>query len=111
MDTSVTTSDGSVAYVSESGHYLDTVDLINLNCTMDADGIVSFSYQKTAIDYEQSLSYEKDPAVTVVLDQIKAENVDKLNQTFYITRSRNRYVGIDPKTTYSCGFGIGLFFI
>ena len=80
LDASVSTPDGSVAYVSECGHYMDTVGLIDLNCTMDAEGNVSFIYQKTSVDYAQSLSYEKDPAVTALLEQINAENAEQLNR-------------------------------
>ena len=49
---SVMTPDGSKTYVSESGYYLNTVGLIDLNCTMDEDGSVHVDYNKTSVDYE-----------------------------------------------------------
>ena len=80
LSESVTTPDGSTAYVSESGYYLNTVGLINLNCTMDEDGSVHVDYKKTSVDYEAAQNYPKDASVTAVLDSIKAENETVLNR-------------------------------
>ena len=74
VNTSVTTPDGSTAYVSESGYYLTEVGLMNLDCTMDEQGQVTTTVQKTPVDYTQSLNYEKNAEVTELLDVIKAEN-------------------------------------
>ena len=80
LSESVTTPDGSKTYVSESGHYLNSVGLINLNCTMDEDGSVHVDYEKTSVDYEAAQNYPKDASVTAVLDTIKAENETALNR-------------------------------
>lgn len=80
LSESVTTPNGSKAYVSESGHYLNTVGLIDLNCTMDEDGSVHVDYEKTSVDYEEAQNYPKDASVTAVLDTIKAENETALNR-------------------------------
>ena len=76
----VTTPDGSKTYVSESGYYLNTVGLIDLNCTMDEVGNVHVDYKKTSVDYEAAQNYPKDASVTAVLDSIKAENETVLNR-------------------------------
>ena len=80
LSESVTTPDGSKTYVSESGHYLNSMGLINLNCTMDEDGSVHVDYEKTSVDYEEAQKYPKDASVTAVLDTIKAENETELNR-------------------------------
>ena len=80
LSESVTTPDGSKTYVSESGHYLNSVGLIDLNCIMDEDGSVHVDYEKTSVDYEAAQNYPKDASVTVVLDTIKAENETELNR-------------------------------
>lgn len=80
LSESVTTPDGSKTYVSESGHYLNSVGLIDLNCTMDEDGSVHVDYEKTSVDYEEAQNYPKDASVTDVLDTIKAENETALNR-------------------------------
>ena len=80
LSESVTTPDGSKTYVSESGYYLNTVGLIDLNCTMDEDGSVHVDYNKTSVDYEAAQNYPKDASVTAVLDTIKAENETELNR-------------------------------
>ena len=80
LSESVTTPDGSKAYVSESGHYLNSVGLIDLTCTMDEDGSVHVDYEKTSVDYEAAQNYPKDASVTDVLDTIKAENETALNR-------------------------------
>ena len=80
LSESVTTPDGSTTYVSESGYYLNTVGLIDLNCTMDEDGSVHVDYKKTSVDYEAAQNYPKDASVTAVLDTIKAENETALNR-------------------------------
>ena len=80
LSESVTTPDGSKTYVSESGYYLNTVGLIDLNCTMDEDGSVHVDYEKTSVDYEEAQNYPKDASVTAVLDSIKAENETVLNR-------------------------------
>ena len=80
LSESVTTPDGSKTYVSESGHYLNSVGLIDLTCTMDEDGSVHVDYEKTSVDYEEAQNYPKDASVTDVLDTIKAENETALNR-------------------------------
>ena len=80
LSESVTTPDGSKTYVSESGHYLNSVGLIDLNCTMDEDRSVHVDYEKTSVDYEAAQNYPKDASVTAVLDTIKAENETALNR-------------------------------
>ena len=80
LSESVTIPDGSKTYVSESGHYLNSVGLIDLNCTMDEDGSVHVDYEKTSVDYEAAQNYPKDASVTAVLDTIKAENETELNR-------------------------------
>lgn len=80
LSESVTTPDGSKTYVSESGHYLNSVGLIDLNCTMDEDGSVHVDYEKTSVDYEEAQNYPKDASVTAVLDTIKEENETALNR-------------------------------
>ena len=80
LSESVTTPDSSKTYVSESGHYLNSVGLIDLNCTMDEDGSVHVDYEKTSVDYEAVQNYPKDASVTAVLDTIKAENETALNR-------------------------------
>ena len=80
LSESVTTPDGSKTYVSESGHYLNSVGLIDLNCTMDEDESVHVDYEKTSVDYEAAQNYPKDASVTAVLDTIKAENETELNR-------------------------------
>ena len=80
LSESVTTPDGSTTYVSESGYYLNTVGLIDLNCTMDEDGSVHVDYNKTSVDYEAAQNYPKNASVTAVLDTIKAENETVLNR-------------------------------
>ena len=80
LSESVTTPDGSKTYVAESGHYLNSVGLIDLNCTMDENGSVHVDYEKTSVDYEAAQNYPKDASVTAVLDTIKAENETELNR-------------------------------
>ena len=80
LSESVTTPDGSKTYVSESGHYLNSVGLIDLTCIMDEDGSVHVDYEKTSVDYEAAQNYPKDASVTDVLDTIKAENETALNR-------------------------------
>ena len=80
LSESVTTPDGSKTYVSESGHYLNSVGLIDLNCTMDENGSVYVDYEKTSVDYEAAQNYPKDASVTAVLDTIKVENETELNR-------------------------------
>ena len=80
LSESVTTPDGSKTYVSESGHYLNSVGLIDLTCTMDEDGSVHVDSEKTSVDYEAAQNYPKDASVTDVLDTIKAENETALNR-------------------------------
>ena len=80
LSDTVTTPNGSKAYVSESGYYLNTVGLIDLNCTMDAEGSVHVDYNKTSVDYEAAQNYPKDASVTDVLDTNKAENETALNR-------------------------------
>ena len=80
LSEAVTTPDGSKTYVSESGHYLNSVGLIDLNCIMDEDGSVHVDYEKTSVDYEAAQNYPKDASVTAVLDTIKAENETELNR-------------------------------
>ena len=80
LSEAVTTPDGSKTYVSESGHYLNSVGLIDLNCIMDEDGSVHVDYEKTSVDYEAAQNYPKDDSVTAVLDTIKAENETELNR-------------------------------
>ena len=80
LSESVTIPDGSKTYVSESGHYLNSVGLIDLTCTMDEDGSVHVDYEKTSVDYEAAQNYPKDASVTDVLDTIKAENETTLNR-------------------------------
>ena len=80
LSESVATPDGSKTYVSESGHYLNSVGLIDLTCTMDEDGSVHVDYEKTSVDYEAAQNYPKDAFVTDVLDTIKAENETALNR-------------------------------
>lgn len=80
LSESVTTPDGSKTYVSESGHYLNSVGLIDLTCTMDEDGSVHVDYEKTSVDYEAAQNYPKDASVTALLDTIKAENETALNR-------------------------------
>ena len=46
LSESVTTPDGSKTYVSESGHYLNSVGLIDLTCIMDEDGSVHVIMRK-----------------------------------------------------------------
>lgn len=80
LSESVTTPDGSKTYVSESGYYLNSVGMIDLNCTMDEDGSVHVDYEKTSVDYEAAQNYPKDASVTAVLDTIKAGNETELNR-------------------------------
>ncbi|RHV02968.1 bifunctional metallophosphatase/5'-nucleotidase [Firmicutes bacterium OM07-11] len=80
LSETVTTPNRSKAYVSESGYYLNTVGLIDLNCTLDADGSVHVDYNKTSVNYEAAQNYPKDASVTAILDEIKAENETALNR-------------------------------
>lgn len=81
IDTSVTTPDGSTAYVSESGYYLYSMGLIDLKCEISSDGEVQITdYEKTTLDYETAQSYEKSEEVTDVFDQIQQENAEELNK-------------------------------
>lgn len=80
IDSSVTTPDGSTAYVYESGYYLNEAGLINLNCTVDEQGEVSITSSRTLVDYAQSLNYEKDPAVTELINTIYQENETVLSR-------------------------------
>lgn len=80
IDTSVTTPNGGTAYVSESGYYLYEAGLIDLQYTIKADGTVEIGYAKQTIDYQAAQTYEKDTNVTSLIDTIKAENAEKLNQ-------------------------------
>ena len=94
LSESVTTPDGSKTYVSESGHYLNSVGLINLNCTMDEDGSVHVDYEKTSVDYEEAQKYPKDASVTAVLDTIKAEKRDRTESCHrYFTGGIGRCLG------------------
>lgn len=80
LSETVTTPNRSKAYVSESGYYLNIVGLIDLNCTLDADGSVHVDYNKTSVDYEAAQNYPKDASVTAILNTIKAENETALNR-------------------------------
>ena len=76
----VTTPDGSKAYISESGYYLDSVGLISLSCTKDKDGNISVDYNKTSVNYNEAQNYPKDASVTAILDEINAENAEELSK-------------------------------
>ena len=100
LSESVTTPDGSTTYVSESGYYLNTVGLIDLNCTMDEDGSVHVDYNKTSVDYEAAQNYPKEASVTAVLDSIKAGKRDSTESCHrYFTGGIRWYLGTYPYWT------------
>ena len=72
LSESVTTPDGSKTYVSESGHYLNSVGLIDLTCTMDEDGSVHVDYEKTSVDYEAARKGEYMLLDKTVGDYVKS---------------------------------------
>lgn len=76
----VTAPDGSKTYISESGYYLNSVGLISLSCTKDKDGNISVAYNKTSVNYNEAQNYPKDASVTAILDEINAENAEKLSK-------------------------------
>ena len=82
INTSVTTPDGSTAYVIEDGYYLGQVGLVELNCTFDESGeLAKFTCEKTACTYNNSSEYEADTAVVELLNDINEEQSVILNET------------------------------
>ena len=82
LDTTVTTPDGSTAYVVENGYYLYQVGLIELDCALDENGeLISLTFSSNAVGYEEAAEYEKNAEVTALLDEINAEQSVILNQT------------------------------
>ncbi len=82
LDTTVTTPNGSTAFVVEDGYYLYEIGLIQLDCTLDESGaLVSFDYSRTAVDCEAASAYEKNAAASALLDEINAEQSVILGQT------------------------------
>lgn len=74
LDTTVTTPNGSTAYVIEDGYYLYQAGLIELDCKLDKQGEVeNISCKKTVCDYEKASVYEKNSEVSAVLDNINAQ--------------------------------------
>ncbi|MCI7691335.1 MAG: bifunctional metallophosphatase/5'-nucleotidase [Oscillospiraceae bacterium] len=82
LDTTVTTPDGSTAYVVENGYYLYQVGLIELNCALDENGeLISLSFNRNALGYKEAAEYEKKAEVTALLDKINSEQSVILNKT------------------------------
>ncbi len=70
----VTTPDGTKSYVVEDGQHLEEVGLVGLTVDMNAEGeVTEIAFQKTSVTYEDAASYEKDPAVSKLLGEIKSE--------------------------------------
>ncbi len=81
IDTSVTTPDGSTAYVIENGYYLYEAGLIDLNCTLDLNGnITDIECNADNAYYSDVSAYEDDQDVKAVLDKIIADESVILNQ-------------------------------
>ena len=81
INSTVTTPDGSTAYVVENGYYLYEAGLIDLDCTLDSGGEVTdikVNAQKT--DYSSAGTYEENAGVKSVLDNIKSEQSVILNE-------------------------------
>lgn len=81
INSTVTTPDGSTAYVVENGYYLYEAGLIDLDCTLDSGGEVTdikVNAQKT--DYSSAGAYEENAEVKSVLDNIKSEQSVILNE-------------------------------
>lgn len=81
INSTVTTPDGSTAYVVENGYYLYEAGLIDLDCTLDCGGEVTdikVNAQKT--DYSSAGAYEENAEVKSVLDNIKSEQSVILNE-------------------------------
>lgn len=81
INKTVTTPDGSTAYIFEDGYYLYQVGLLEVNCKLDSDGeLVDLDCNKRSVAYANSLEYEKKPSVTSLLESIKAEQGVILNE-------------------------------
>ncbi|MGN0405386.1 MAG: 5'-nucleotidase C-terminal domain-containing protein, partial [Bariatricus sp.] len=80
LDETVTTPDGGTAYVIESGYYLQSVSLIELECFTDEnDEFSGFELTHTVVNTEDAESYEKDPEMTDLLNEINEEQEGILN--------------------------------
>lgn len=81
IDTEVTTPDGSKSYVVENGYYLYEAGLIDLDCSMDANGeIVDIDINTQKADYTTAGTLEENAEVKAVLDNIRTEQSTILNQ-------------------------------
>lgn len=74
IDTTVTTPNGSTAYVFENGYYLYMAGLIDLECDVDANGdVTAIRCEKTSYFYDDAAKYEKNAEVSALLSDIIAE--------------------------------------
>lgn len=81
INTTVTTPDGSTAYVFEDGYYLYSVGLIELDCKLSSDGeVVDIKCIKDSCNYDKASAYENDSQVSAVLEQINSEQAVILEQ-------------------------------
>lgn len=81
IDESVTTPEGGVAYLTESGYHLQSVGLIDMQYEISADGAAAItSYDKTTIEYDSAQQFEKVPAVTAVLEEYDAKTAEIMDQ-------------------------------
>lgn len=81
INTTVTTPDGSTAYVVEDGYYLGEAGLIELDCSFDESGsFTSYTFKKTTCTYTDAAVYPNDPDLDAVLSQIQAEQSVILDQ-------------------------------
>lgn len=81
ISTTVTTPDGSTAYVFEDGYYLYSVGLIELDCKLNSDGeVIGIDCKRDSYDYEKASIYENNAQVSDVLTQINSEQAVILEQ-------------------------------
>lgn len=81
IDSTVTTPDGSKAFVVEGGYYMNHIGLIELDCEIDGDGNISeLKFNNTVLDYEKASSYENNSTVTALLEEINVQQGIILNR-------------------------------
>lgn len=77
----VTTPNGGKAYVYEDGYYLYGIGLIDVKCSMSADGQVSdVKCERTMVDHKAAFEYSNDEGITKLLENIHTEQDEILKQ-------------------------------
>ena len=81
IDKEVTTPDGSSSYVIENGYYLYEVGLIEIDCSLNADGeVVDIDISAEKVDYTTAGKLDENAEIRAVLDDINKDQSVILDQ-------------------------------